>query len=484
MTDHPSPELLRRFALGDLAAADADAIGVHLLRGCARCRAVVEAHLPAVLAAPAAAARPVPAAEPAAREPLDAYDRAIEAAVASVRLHGTAAVQIRKRTHQILAELRAGDIPELPPPPPHAMPPRAAPPSSAAAAAAAAAVPAGPAAPGAPLPRRFPLFDAALRFSWELREDDPGRMIELARFATHLAPTLGADGYTPVQVADFQARAWAELANAYRVGEQLSRADAAIATAFEHLARGTGDELLEARLLSLHASVLGSRSRFRAALEVLSRLHAIHLQRGDRHNAGRALIQAGYYLGYWGLSEVALRTVGDGMAMIDAEIDHGLYLNALQTYIDLLVDCRRFEEARDQLLEHRSRLLAGHGLLLRLRLKALEGRLEAGMGNLDRAARAFTTARRRLLKANSRRMAALITLELAAVRMRQGRFGEANPLIEDAVEQLVAIEAAGEALTALKLLRASREMSTATAAQVQDVADVLRRSSRSDPAGR
>jgi tetratricopeptide (TPR) repeat protein len=497
VTDHPSPELLRRFALNDLAAAETDAIVVHMQRGCARCRSEVERHLPVELAQAAEPA--VPAAsgadsDPAAPAPapLDAYDRAIEAALASVRLHGIAAIEVRKRTHQILAGLRAGDTPELPPPTLEVMPPRRArrPPRGAAGADGAAA--GGGAAGGEAMaatsrrvaPRRFPLFDAALRYSWELRQDDPARMIELARFATRLAPTLGEDGYTAVQVADFEARAWGELANAYRVGEQPALADEAIAKAFGLRARGTGDELLEARLLSLQASVLGSSSRFHAALEVLSRLRKIHLRRGDRHNAGRALAQAGFYLGYWGLSEVALRTVGEGMAMIDAEVDPALYLNSLQTYIDLLVDCRRFQEARDQLRQHRSRLLAGQGLLARVRLKTIEGRLEVGLGNLERAARAFTMARRRFQGAGSRRLAALAGLDLAAVRMRQGRFADANPPIEQAVAELVAIAATGEALTALQLLRTNHGISKLTAAQVQDAADALRRSSSSDPGGR
>jgi len=458
VTNHPSPELLRRFALGELPASDANAIAAHLMHGCARCGAEVEPHLP--LMAASASAPTVPAEPAAAREPMDSYDRAIEAAVASVRLHGTAAVQVRKRTHQILAELRAGDTPELPPPSPRP----------------AAAVAAGKAPPPGPSPKLFPLFDAALRYSWELRGDDPRRMIELARFATRIAPTLGEDGYTPAQVSDFQARAWGELGNAHRVGDELARAEEAMTTAFEHLERGTGDEVLLARLLSLQASVLGSRSRFRAALEVLSRLHAMHQRRGDRHHAGRALIQAGSFLAYWAMPEAGLRLMSEGMAMIDADLDPVLHLNALMSRIDILVDCRHFQEAGDQLRQHRSRLLAGQGLIQRVTLKAIEGRLEAGLGNLERAARAFTTARRRYLKAGARRRAALISLELAGVRMRQGRFDEANPLIEESIEQLAAIEAAGEALSALKLLRTSHQMATLTTGELQEAADALRRS--------
>ncbi|MBV8201740.1 MAG: hypothetical protein JOZ15_14050 [Acidobacteria bacterium] len=446
--DHPAREQLQRFALGELADAEMDAIALHLLRGCSRCRSEVEPYFSSILDEP----DPGPAPQE-----LDAYDRAIEAAFSTVRLHGAGAVQVRKRTHRILAELRAGDVPELPP-------------------------------PSAPLTAtssrtlgRYPLFDAALRHSWELRRDDPARMIQLTRFAARLAPMLAEEGYSPAQIADFQARAWAELANAYRIADEPVRADEAMAAAFEHLARGTGDELLEARLLSLQASVHASRGRYRATLELLSRLRSVHLRRGDRHNAGRALIQASHYLGHWAFSAAALRAVEEGMAMIDPRIEPDLLLLGIQNRIDLLVDCGRFEEASGQLRLHRSRLRTGLGQLDRLRLKVTEGRLEVALGDLDRAAKAFVTAQRGFLDKGSRRMAALGELELAAVRLRQGRLNEARPLIEEALGELAAMDATGEAVYELKVLRASTgaEAMTISAAQVQALANVLRRSGRS-----
>lgn len=468
LIDHPESERLRRFASGDLSAAESDAVVLHLMRGCSRCRVQLEPHLRSALS---------PAEPPAGAESaqLDGYDRAVEAALASVLLHGVAAVEVRKRTTELLASLRAGG--SLAQPPPAATPP--------AADQAAPATPSGPRRSRDPRhpqdagtaslrsrrARIFPFFDAALIYSWELRQDDPRRMIELARYAVALAPTLGDDGYTPAQVADFQARAWAELANAYRVGEELARAEEAIATAFEHLGRGTGDQPLLARLLSLQASVLGTGSRFRAALEALSREQAIHLRRGDRHNAGRTLIKAAHYIGHCGLLELALRTLEEGMAMIDPELDPSLHVNALHNHIELLVYCDRFQEARVELRKHRSRLLAGEGLLFRLRLKGIEGRLEAGLGNLERAERAAMTAYRRSRKAGSRRLAAVFELDLAAVRIRQGRFGEAQPLIESAVGTLHELGAPAEIFA---VLQTGRELAAANAAQVQLTADLLR----------
>lgn len=451
LIDHPTSARLRKFAQGGLSVVESDAIFVHLAGGCVRCQAQLEPHLRSALAP----AEPPPAAD---RAPLDGYDRAVEAALASVLLHGSAAVEVRKRTRELLAGLRAGG--RFEPPTPQERPP---------------ATGAGPASLRSRRARIFPYFDAALTHSWELREDDLRRMLELAHEAVALAPRLSEDGYAPAQVADFQARAWAELANAHRVGDDLPGAEAAMARAFEHLEQGTGDQLLAARVLSLHASVLGTASRFRAALQTLSQVQAIHLGRGDRHGAGRALIKASIYLGCAGLLDLALQTLEEGMAMIDNQLDPGLHANALLNHIELLVAAHRFGEARAELREHRSLVLSELGLLGRLIFKCLQARIEAELGNLDRAERAARAVYRRARRAGTRRLAAVFELELAAMRIRQGRLGEAQPLIESAVRTLREQQAPAELFA---LLQTGRELAAATAARVQLTADLLRQQDR------
>lgn len=461
MIDHPGPKVLRQFALGDLTPGEADVVVVHLRRGCATCQAEAASHLRPLLVTAAQAAE-------VGREPLDAYDRAIDAAVASIRLHRAAAVKVRMRTRETLAKLRAGGGPallaDLAGTPPATAPRTARPdrPSR------------------SPRGRLYPLFDALLTRSWELRQDDLGQTIELAGHATGLAAALGDDGYTPRQVADFQARAWSELANACRIADQPARAEEAMAGAFEHLRQGTGDEQLEARLLSLQASLLASRGRLRASLEALFRAQAIHLRHGDRHLAGRALIQAGFHLGASGLPEPALQAVGAGLELVDAEVDPDLCLVALHNRIDLLSECGRLEEARTELRRHRTRLTEGQGLLNEARVSMVEGRIEARLGNLEGAEHAFQAARRLALETGSRRVAAIADLDLAAVWMVQGRLGESQALIGQAVEVLVAIDAPSEVAEALLRLLPGRQLAAVTAAQVQAAADLVRRLGRAD----
>jgi tetratricopeptide (TPR) repeat protein len=496
--DHPGPKLLRKFALGDLSPGEADAVVVHLRRGCASCQAEVASHLRPLLVTAAHAAE-------VSREPLDAYDRAIDAALASIRLHRAAAVKVRLRTRETLAKLRAGGWPALladldgtPP----ATPPRLARPSGATKspgpdrtrspggngarspdlveAAPAAAAPCRPA--HSPRGRLYPLFDALLTRSWELRQDDLGQTIELAGHATRLAAALGDDGYTQRQVADFQARAWSDLANACRIADQPARAEEAMAGAFEHLRQGTGDERLEARLLSLQASLLASRGGLRSSLEALFRAQAIHLRHGDRHLAGRALIQAGFNLGASGLPEPALQAVEAGLELVDAELDPDLCLVALHNRIDLLSDSGRLEEARHELRRHRTRLIEGQGVLNEARVSSVEGRIEARLGNLESAEQAFLATRRLALQAGAKRLAAMAGLDLAAVWMVRGHLGESQALIGQAVEVLVAIDAPSHVAEALLRLLPGRQLAAVTAAQVQAAADLVRRLGRGDVA--
>ena len=67
--------------------------------------------------------------------------------------------------------------------------------------------------------------------------------------------------------------------------------------------RGTEDELLAARLFNIQASLLGDARRFDLAETALDLVFAIHRRRGDKHQAGRALIKKGIYAGYQGNPE-------------------------------------------------------------------------------------------------------------------------------------------------------------------------------------
>ena len=149
-------------------------------------------------------------------------------------------------------------------------------------------------------------LESLLERSYALRYDDPWKMVRLARRAVEMALRLDPAVFGARRVADQQARAWAELANAYRVAEDLWEAERAFGNAFKGLERGTGDRLLRARLFELHASLLGTQRKFALALEALDVVFALYQEAGDVHLAGRSLITKGMYLHSCGRSEEAI----------------------------------------------------------------------------------------------------------------------------------------------------------------------------------
>ncbi len=98
-------------------------------------------------------------------------------------------------------------------------------------------------------------MEALLRLSFEERYRDPQRMLLLALAARLAAEELDPEGLGAGLVADFQARAWAEIGNAYRVNEQFDLAEAALGRSQALLEDGTGDILLLARLADIKASL-------------------------------------------------------------------------------------------------------------------------------------------------------------------------------------------------------------------------------------
>src|SRR4029077_10693353 len=99
---------------------------------------------------------------------------------------------------------------------------------------------------------------------------------------------------SPGFVMDLRARAFAELGNARRINEQFSEAERDFSRARAFLAEGTGDFLLEARVLDLEASLLSDQARFEDAISLLGKVHNLYQEAGDTHLAGRALISKGF----------------------------------------------------------------------------------------------------------------------------------------------------------------------------------------------
>jgi tetratricopeptide (TPR) repeat protein len=326
-------------------------------------------------------------------------------------------------------------------------------------------------------------MEALLARSWDLRHDNPKLMVQLALLAAECAEQLDARTYGVLWVCDFKCRAQAELGNAFRVLDQMENAEAALGKARRYFEMGSQSETLEIRLLELEASVCADSRRFPDACMRLAKVHSHHLQQGNNHLAGRALLKSGLYTGYAGHSEKALQLLADSLKLIDEEQYPTLVYAARHNQILFLIDLGHFREAEKQLFLLRSLRRHAGGKANELRFLFLEGRIDAGLGRHERAEKLFRAIREGALELNLAYDSALASLDLAAVLLAQRKAGEATEEVKAASKVFIALRIDREAFMTVIMLRTACEMQFATQTMVERVAKFLRRL-ENDPTAR
>ncbi len=301
----------------------------------------------------------------------------------------------------------------------------------------------------------WPCVEALLRLSFEERYRDPQRMLLLALAARLAAEELDSAELGPGLVADFQARALAEVGNAYRVNEHFDWAEVYLDHAQGLLEDGTGDILLLARLADIEASLRIDQRQLGEATELLEVVYDLYYRAGDFHLAGRALISKGIATHYSGQPREAAHLLQEGLKLIGPDSGKNLQLAAAgrQGLIHALTDCGEFQEAGRLLLSSGLRQAFAAEPLSLLKLRGVEGKVLAGLGKLGRAERVFEQVREEFLLRERGYDAALVGLELAAVWLRQGKADNVRELAEEIYETLRDLGVHQEAFKAVLFLR-------------------------------
>ena len=322
----------------------------------------------------------------------------------------------------------------------------------------------------------WPLCEALLRKSYELRFSDPKRMLDMADNAAAVAEHIRLEKYPwPGIVADLRARAFAELGNAYRVNDRLSKADAAFEQAREFLEEGTGDPMLQAQVLDLLASLRRAQRRLEEAIFLLDQVHSLYLEADDLHLAGRALISMGVNTHYLGHPHEAVGMFEKGLRLLQPERDAQLVAIAQQVLLHALTDAGEYRQASRLLL--RSGLgeaFAGEPRNL-LKLRWVEGKIHAGLGRPARAESVLGEVRKECLQCGQIYDYAMVGLELAALWLRQGRAAEVRKLAEEmyAIFEDLGIER--EAARALQFVREACRVQAVTVSMIERVRTFLER---------
>lgn len=122
-------------------------------------------------------------------------------------------------------------------------------------------------------------------------EDDPAEAGHLARLALAGADLLGPARHATSVVEDLKARTWAARGEARRRRQDLAGAEEALREGAACLSGGTGDLLVEARLLELEAALRRDQGRTGEAAGLFKQAAARYRQIGDQPRCDRALAQ-------------------------------------------------------------------------------------------------------------------------------------------------------------------------------------------------
>lgn len=322
----------------------------------------------------------------------------------------------------------------------------------------------------------WPLCEALLRKSYEVRFSDPKRMLALAESAAGVAKHIKLEKYPwPGFVADIRAKAFAELGNAYRLALRFQDAEAALDKAREFLDEGTGDPLLRARTLDLEASLRSSQRRLDDAITLLDQVHSLYQDAGDPHLAGRALIKQGNSMRCQGYPRKAVDVLERGLKLIEPGRDPQLVSIAQQVLLDALADCGEYNRASRLLLQSGLREAFAAEPLNLLKLRWVEGKVLAGLGRVARAEDAFFEVRQGFIQRGQAYDAALVGLDLSAVWLKKGRAAAVRELAEEMYATLDDLGVHTEAARALYFVREACRCEAVSVSMIERVRTFLER---------
>jgi tetratricopeptide (TPR) repeat protein len=317
----------------------------------------------------------------------------------------------------------------------------------------------------------LPRLQALLETSRSLRFEDPQAMLRFAKLARFTADRLRMRDFGNQPVADLRALAWVELANAYRVCNELGRSDHAMNRAVHWCRRGSKTGLLLARVADLLADLLGYQRRFPEGRELLMLTYQLHAEMGNRHRAGRVLVKQAHLTMWEGDHRKALVLIRQGFDLLDPDQDPQLIVQTLWNMVLLLAELGRFRSARRFLWQ--SRILFAD-VIESHRLRWLEAKIHAGLEDFSRAEPAFQQARAGFAENGQVYPAALVGLDLAAVWARQGRIKDVFDLAEEMIVTFRALRIGREAVAALLVLKRACQYGGQVLDLIEITTDLLR----------
>ncbi len=271
----------------------------------------------------------------------------------------------------------------------------------------------------------------------------------LAFDAVRTVESLRPEEHGPASLSDLKAQAWLQLANAYKINNQLTEAESALDRARAYLRRGSNDLRLLGWAVKVESALRNSQRRLAEACELMDGAYRLYLKLEDRHLAGLALISKAVYLGHGTQYAESLLLFRRGIPLLDPGRDPQLDAIAQQGLITSLVGCGRHAEAGRLFLRSDLR----HQLSDVPNIRWVEGRLLAGLGKSSKAEKALMEVREVFLGQGQEYTAAVVGLDLLPIWSGLGRSGMARAAAGEIFETLQSLGIRKEAAKARAYLQ-------------------------------
>lgn len=270
------------------------------------------------------------------------------------------------------------------------------------------------------------------------------------------------------------------LGNVARIATDFDAASASFARSWALWRAGRAADwlpLAESRLLDLEASLKIDQRLFQEAESCLDR--ALAVCEAGTLAAGRVLMQKAHVLEQLGDPAGSLKALEKATPAIEASGDPQLLFGLRFNTVVNLVHLQRYEKGKMLLAEVREMAIEQGRKFHLSRLLWLESRLAAGQGRIEAAIAGLEQVRREF--ADLPYEAALASLDLAVLYLKEGRTAEVRALAVDMSEIFEVKGIAREALAALALFCEAARKETATVELVLEVIKDVERAQRSAP---
>lgn len=305
--------------------------------------------------------------------------------------------------------------------------------------------------------------------------DNQFRSEWFANLGLEISDRLDRQLYGHGLISDLKARAWGFIANARRIHSDFRGSEEAFQAAEELLAEGSGDPLEWARLLDLKASLRRAQRRFEEALNLLDEVVGICRKTHERHLEGRALIGKALIYDYASKPEPAVPLLFEALEKIDRKQEPRLLFTILQNLTLSLVTLGEYERASELLPQARQAALELGTADDLTRTLWVEGLLDLGMQRFPEAENRLQAVRDHYIEAGIGYNAALASLDLAKIYLRQGRTEETKRVAAEMHPIFVSRDVQRESIAALLVFQQAVEQESVSLRLVDEVIRSVRR---------